>query len=92
MSVGDTRAYTGDLQECWNGGGVCEDNIVQDGVAKDHESGFAGLGGFCFAPGADVGFEEFLFGCVGRGGLFTFGFQRGFGRPCGCGCARGFAS
>ena len=79
MSVGDARAHTGDLQESWNGGGTSEDDFVQDGVGEDHEGRFACLGGFRFSPGAEFGFEGFLFGCVGGGSLFALDFQRGFG-------------
>ena len=60
-------------------GGAREDEVVKDAVAEDDEGGFAGFCGFGFSPVAEVGFEGFLFGGVGGGGLFAFGFQGGFG-------------
>ena len=79
VAVGFVGADAGDGVEFGDGGGTRDDEVVKDGVAEDDEGGFAGFCGFGFSPGAEAGFEGFLFRGVGGGGLFAFGFEGGFG-------------
>ena len=79
VAVGFFGADAGDGVECRDCCRACDDEVVKDVVAEDDEGGFAGFCSFGFSPGAKISFEGFLFGSVGGGGLFTFGFERGFG-------------
>ena len=63
--------------------GAGEDDVMEDRVGEDDEGGFAGLGGFGFAPFAEAGFEVFLGRGVSGCGLFAGGFQGGLGRSAG---------
>ncbi len=79
VAVGFVGAYAGDGAEFGEGFGSGDDEVLEDGVAEDDEGGFAGFGGFGFAPVAEIGFEGFLCGGVGGGCLFALGFEGGFG-------------
>ena len=78
-AIGFFLAYAGDGQKLRDSFGAGDDEIVEDAVGEDHEGGFAGFGGFVFAPLAEVGFEGFLCRRVGGGGLIALGFEGGLG-------------
>jgi hypothetical protein len=67
------------------------DECGEDGVGEDDEGGFAGLGGFGFAPLAESGLKGALGGGVGGGGLLGGGAAGGLGTGFGgaAGCAEG---
>ncbi len=62
VAFGFVGTEAGDGEELGDGSWSGVDEGVEGGVAEDDEGGLAGLGGFGFAPGAEVGFERFLGG------------------------------
>src|SRR6202022_2727485 len=60
VAVGLFGAYAGDGLELGEASGAGEDDVMEDRVGEDDEGGFAGLGGFGFAPLAETAFEIFL--------------------------------